>query len=126
VPFLLLVLLACTLLFSFSSFIISLFLGHESGNAVLLLRLLCLGPVIVCLHIPASQLLMAFNQKRNYLRVLTAGAVINVICNLLLVQLWGPVGTAISLLLTELFITVGFNRELYKNKLAGFLSARAH
>lgn len=125
VPFLLLVLLACTLLFSFSSFIISLFLGHESGNAVLLLRLFCLGPVIVCLHIPASQLLMAFNQKKNYLRVLTAGAIINVICNLLLVQLWGPVGTAISLLLTELFITVGFNRELYKNKLAGFLSARA-
>jgi polysaccharide transporter, PST family len=124
VPFLLLVLLASALLFSFSSFIILFFLGHENGTAVLLLRLFCLGPVIVCLHIPASQLLMAFNQKKNYLRVLTAGAVINVICNLLLVQLWGPVGTAISLLLTELFITVGFNRELYKNKLAGFVSAR--
>ena len=124
VPFLLLVLLASVLLFSFSSFIILFFLGHENGTAVLLLRLFCLGPVIVCLHIPASQLLMAFNQKKNYLRVLTAGAIINVICNLLLVQLWGPVGTAISLLLTELFITVGFNHELYKNKLAGFLSAR--
>ena len=124
VPFLLLVLLASALLFSFSSFIILFFLGHENGTAVLLLRLFCLGPVIVCLHIPASQLLMAFNQKKNYLRVLTAGAIINVICNLLLVQLWGPVGTAISLLLTELFITVGFNHELYKNKLAGFLSAR--
>jgi PST family polysaccharide transporter len=125
VPFLLLMVLACFLLFGFSSFIISFFLGHENGTAVLLLRLFCLGPVIVCLHIPASQLLMAFNQKKNYLRVLTAGAIINVICNLLLVQLWGPVGTVSSLLLTELFITVGFNRELYKNKLAGFLSARA-
>lgn len=124
-PFLLLVLLASVLLFVFSSFVISLFLGHESGNAVLLLRLFCLGPVIVCLHIPASQLLMAFNQKKNYLRVLVGGTIINVICNLVLVQVWGPVGTAVSVLLTELFITVGFNRALYKNKLAGFLSARA-
>jgi polysaccharide transporter, PST family len=124
-PFLLLVLMVSVLLFVFSSYVISLFLGHESANAVVLLRLFCLGPVIVCLHIPASQLLMAFNQKKNYLRVLVGGTIINVICNLLLVQVWGPVGTAISVLLTELFITVGFNRALYKNKLAGFLSARA-
>jgi PST family polysaccharide transporter len=124
-PFLFLVLLGSGLLLGFSSFIISLFLGHESGNAVLLLRLFCLGPVIVCLHIPASQLLMAFNQKKIYLRVLARGTIINVICNLLLVPVWGPVGTTISVLLTELFITVGFNRELYKNKLAGFLNARA-
>lgn len=123
-PFLLLVFMVSVLLFAFSSNVISLFLGYESGNAVLLLRLFCLGPVIVCLHIPASQLLMAFNQKKNYLRVLVGGAIINVICNLMLVQVWGPVGTAVSVLLTELFITVGFNRELYKNKLAGFLSAR--
>ncbi|THU33539.1 hypothetical protein FAM09_25665 [Niastella caeni] len=124
IPFLLLVLLASVLLFGFSPFIISFFLGSEQGNAVLLLRLFCLGPLIVCLHIPASQLLMAFNQKKSYLRVLAQGTIINVICNLLLVQIWGPVGTTITVLFTELFITVGFNRELFKNKLAGFLSAR--
>ena len=126
VPFLLLMLLAGVLLFSFAPFIISLFLGADSGNAVLLLRLFCIGPLIVCLHIPASQLLMAANQKKSYLRVLTAGTVLNIICNLLLVQVWGPVGTTVTVLLTELFITVGFNRELYKNKLAGYLSARAN
>lgn len=126
VPFLLLMLLAGVLLFSFAPFIISLFLGADSGNAVLLLRLFCLGPLIVCLHIPASQLLMAANQKKSYLRVLTAGTLLNIICNLLLVQVWGQVGTTVTVLLTELFITVGFNRELYKNKLAGYLSARAN
>jgi polysaccharide transporter, PST family len=125
VPFLLLVLLATLLLFAFAPFIISLFLGHDSGNAVMLLRLFCLAPVIVCLHIPASQLLMAANQKKRYLRVLTWATLINLTCNLLLVQVWGSVGTVISVLLTELFITVGFNRELYKNKLAGYLSAKA-
>lgn len=125
VPFLLLVLLGSLLLFGFSSFIISFFLGADSGNAVSLLRLFCLGPVIVCLHIPASQLLMAANQKKSYLRVLTWATLINVACNLLLVQVWGAVGTTICVLLTELFITVGFNRELYKNKLAGYLSARS-
>lgn len=123
VPFLMLVLLACVILFSFSSYIISFFLGQNSGQAVLLLRIFCLGPVIVCLHIPASQLLMAADQKKSYLYVLTRGALINGLCNLALVPLWGAVGTVVSVLLTELFITVGFNRALYKNKLAGFLSA---
>jgi polysaccharide transporter, PST family len=125
VPFLLLMLLAVLLLFGFSPFIISLFLGHDSGNAVMLLRIFCLAPVIVCLHIPASQLLMAADQKRSYLRVLSWATLINVVCNVLLVQVWGPVGTTISVLMTELFITVGFNRELYKNKLAGYLSGGA-
>jgi PST family polysaccharide transporter len=126
IPFLLLVLLGGVLLFSFSSFIVSFFLGANSGNAVLLLRLFCLGPVIVCLHVPASQLLMAANHKKSYLRVLSWGTVLNVICNLLLVQVWGSLGTTISVLLTELFITAGFNREMYRNKLAGYLSAPAH
>lgn len=121
VPFLLLMLLAVVLLFGFSSFIVSLFLGHESGNAVLLLRLFCLGPVIVCLHVPASVLLMAHDKKKSYLRVLTWGTIINVVCNLLLVHVWGSAGTTASVLFTELFIAVGFNRELYKNKLAHFL-----
>jgi PST family polysaccharide transporter len=125
VPFLLLVLLGGVLLFSFSSFIVSLFLGANSGNAVLLLRLFCLGPIIVCLHVPASQLLMAANHKKSYLRVLSWGTALNVVCNLLLVQVWGSLGTTISVLLTELFITAGFNREMYRNKLAGYLSAPA-
>lgn len=123
VPFLILVLLACVMLFSFSSYIIWFFLKQDSGQADLLLRLFCLGPVIVCLHIPASQLLMAADQKKSYLYVLTRGALVNVLCNLVLAPIWGAVGTTMSVLLTELFITAGFNRALYKNKLAGYLSA---
>jgi PST family polysaccharide transporter len=126
VPFLLLMLIVCILLFSFSPFIVSFFLGANSGNAALLLRLFCLGPIIVCLHVPASQLLMAANYKKSYLRVLTGGTALNIMCNLSLVPVWGPVGTTISVLLTELFITAGFNRELFKNKLAGYLSARVY
>jgi PST family polysaccharide transporter len=121
VPFLLLVLVACIGLFVFSSFIISLFLGNQSELSVLLLRMFAIGPVIVCLHIPASQLLMAFNNKKTYLRVLSKGTIINIACNLLLVNICGAVGTAISLLLTELFITVAFNRELYRHHLTDFI-----
>jgi PST family polysaccharide transporter len=121
-PFLFLVLAASTLVFGFSSFIIYLFLGKQSDVTVLLLRLFCLGPVIVTLHIPASQLLMSFNKKQSYLRVLSIGTIINLISNLLLVNLWGAAGTTISVLITELFIMVSFNRELFKIKLAGFMS----
>ncbi len=52
----------CCSAFSFYYFVV---LGANSGNAVLLLRLFCLGPVIVCLHVPASQLLMAANHRKE-------------------------------------------------------------
>lgn len=123
-PFLLLVLAASAGLFVFAPFIISLFLGNQSTLSIFLLRLFAVGPVVVCLHVPASQLLMAFNQKKTYLRVLSQGTVVNIVCNLVLVNVWGATGTAISLLITELFITAAFNRELYKNELTGFLSIK--
>jgi PST family polysaccharide transporter len=123
-PFFFLVVADCILLFMFAPFIVSLFLRNESGRSILLLRFFCLGPVIVCLHLPASQLLMAFDKKKAYLRVLSQGTLINIVLNLMLVTVWGAMGTTISLLLTELFITIAFNRVLFTNKLAAFMSSR--
>lgn len=123
-PFLALVLAGSVLLFILSPLVISLFLHGEGTQSISLLRLFCLGPVVVCLHIPASQLLMAFDKKRMYLRVLSLGTLLNIIGNVIMVYCWGPAGTAINLMLTELFITIAFNRTLYKNKLAGFVNSR--
>jgi PST family polysaccharide transporter len=123
-PFFFLILAGSILLFVFAPFIISLFLQKESGRSVVLLRFFCWGPIIVCLHIPASQLLMAFDKKKLYLRVLSQGTLVNIVLNLILVNVWGAMGTTISLLLTELFITIAFNRVLFTNKLATFMSSR--
>lgn len=120
-PFLLLIFCGCCILFFFSKQIIYIFIGNESFLPVLLLRLLSFVPVIVCLNIPAYQVLLAFKHKRSYVRILTLGTVVNLIANILLVNVWGATGTAISIIITELFITIGLNMELYKNNLTGFI-----
>jgi len=113
-PFLLLMLVGCSGVFFFSERIVFLFLGDRPMLPVVLLRILAFVPVIVCLNIPAYLVLLALNQKRSYLRVLVLGTVVNLAVNLLLVNIWGPVGTAISIIITETFITTGLNAALYK------------
>ena len=113
-PFLILVLASCSILFFFSGFIVSIFLGNRSAMAVQLLRILAFVPVIVCLNIPAYQVLLGLNLKKSYLRVLVSGTIVNLVANLLLVNVWGAIGTTISIIITELFITGGLNVEMWR------------
>lgn len=120
-PFLLLVLAGCSVLCIFSSQLIGIFLPVPAPLAVLLLRMLSFVPFIVCLNIPAYQLLLAFNHRKSYLAILGAATLVNTCTNLILVKEMGATGTALSIVITELFITVGLSRELYKHKQAGYI-----
>lgn len=123
-PFLLLLLIGCSALFALSPYIIQIFLGGEHDLPILLLRILSFVPVIVCINIPANLLLLAFNRKKSYMRIPLTAAALNLVINLLFCSSWGPVGTALSVVVTELFVTSGLNWELYKNKLAEFVNPR--
>jgi PST family polysaccharide transporter len=116
-PFLGLVFAGCCILFIFSGNIVYFFSGDRAGLPVLLLRILTFVPVIVCLNIPAYQILLALNQKRSYLRVLALGTIVNLLANFLLVNFWGALGTVISITITESFITIGLNRQLFKKNI---------
>jgi PST family polysaccharide transporter len=121
-PFLALVTAGCAVVFFFSPFIIHIFLNNRPDLPVLLLRILAFVPVIVCLNIPAYQILLAFNQKKSYLRILASATVVNLAINLLLCSTWGPVGTTLSIVITELFVTIGLNWELHKKHLSAFIN----
>ena len=123
-PFLWLVISLSLGVFIFSPQIVQLFLSEKSELAVLLLQLLSLVPVIVCLNIPAFQLLLAFNQKNSYSTVLGLGTVVNIVANLILCKNWGALGTCISIIITELFITIGLNIQLNRRKLRYLLRRR--
>jgi polysaccharide transporter, PST family len=120
-PFLMATFVGCILLFVFSPQIVYLFTKDGSTLPVYLLRMLSFVPLIVCINIPAYQLLMAFNFKKSYLQVFGFATVINIIVNVILAKEYGPTGTVLGIIGTELFITIGLNRGLYKNKLSGFL-----
>ena len=120
-PFLWIFTAGSGIVFIFSHQITQIFVGNESDLPGLLLRMLSLVPIIVCLNIPAYQILLGFNLKDSYLRILTLGAIINIGLNIFLANLWGAVGTAIAIIITELFITIGLNKELRKKNLIDYI-----
>jgi polysaccharide transporter, PST family len=123
-PFLLLVGLGSCFVFIFSPQITRIFIDNGSNLPGLLLRMLSLVPIIVCLNIPAYQILLSFDQKKSYLRILAFGTIINVSANILLANVWGSVGTAVAIIITEIFITIGLNQQLYKNHLTGYIKLK--
>jgi len=113
-PFLGLLFAGSVLLFFLTPWAIYFFIHHENGNSSLLLRIFAIVLVIACLNIPATLILLATEQRQNYFRVYTAGVLLNVLLNLLLAYFFQSTGTAIAILITELFITLGLTRELFR------------
>jgi PST family polysaccharide transporter len=124
-PFLGMSILGCGIVFLFAPWIISVLMGSRQAEPpVLLLRILAFIPVIVCLNIPAYQVLLAFDRKSSYLRILGSATVLNLAANLALCKTLGAIGTTISIGITEIFVTIGLNWELHKNKLFEFIKPR--
>ena len=115
VPFLVLVTVASAMVFLFSPQIIQFFIGHQYDYSVFLLRLLCVAVVLVCLNIPSHLILFAADHKKSYLKIFAIGTALNIFANLLLARYFDATGTVVSVLITELFITLGLFREVYRH-----------
>lgn len=116
-PFLMLVVAGCLGTFVFAQPVIRFFIKGQDLQPVILLRILSFAPLVVCLNIPAYQLLLALNRRRSYLRVFTLATFLNIAANLVLVQFLQAIGTAVAILLTELFIASGLYMEIFKSDL---------
>lgn len=90
----------------FSDFFVSFFLKDNREIPAQYLRIMFMVPAIVCLNIPAYQVLLAHDRKELLLRVFTAGTILNILLNLVLVNQWGAVGTSYVVLITETFMTL--------------------
>ena len=114
IPFLLLVMAGCALVFIFSFQILHFFIGYEHESTSFLLRVMCVATVIICMNIPACLVLLAANGKKNYLRISAIGTLLNIIANIILVRFFDAKGTVMSVIITELFITAGLSWEVYR------------
>lgn len=104
-PFLTVVGLGCIVLLLFPEFIISIFLRGDQATVPVYLRIMSFVPLIVCLNIPAYQLLLAHNEKKLLLRIFFTGSLVNILLNYFLATRLGAIGTSCTVLLTELMIT---------------------
>lgn len=107
-PFSVLVLLGCVLLFAIADHIIYLFTGEYSAEMTLLLRILSFVPFIVVLNIPFNQTLLAFDYKQVYLKLIGTGSILSLLMLIVLAHFYEEYGVAIGVVLTEAFMTVGF------------------
>lgn len=106
-PFLIFMFIISLSLFIMAEPITVFFSGSAVPEIIFAIRLLGFVPVIVCLNIPAFQTLLAYNFQKSYMLVLTSCSVLNIFLNLFLAPKFSITGTAISIILTEIFITAG-------------------
>lgn len=86
--------------------VVSFFLKTNQHIPALYLRVMSFVPFIVCLNIPAYQILLAYNKKEVLVRVFFIGTVLNILLNLILVSKLDALGTSYVVLITESFITI--------------------
>lgn len=72
-----------------------------------LIKILSITLFVVSLNIPAYQTLLAYNYQKSYMLVFVLGSSLNILLNFILAYYFDIYGTAVSVLITELFITVG-------------------
>ncbi|MDB4083298.1 oligosaccharide flippase family protein [Vicingaceae bacterium] len=114
IPFLLLFLFASIIVFFFAEEVVFIFSKSSVPEIVNLLRWLVFLPFVVALNIPSYQTMLAYGFQNSCSRILVAGSIVNVGLNFILAPTLLAEGTAISVIVTELFITVGLNVILIK------------
>jgi PST family polysaccharide transporter len=94
------------LLFIFAPEIIHLVAGTKYKKSVLVLRIISFLPFIIALsNIFGIQTMLNFDRKKAFSKILISGSILNIILSLILVPLFQEIGSAISVLTVELYIT---------------------
>jgi len=95
------------LIFIFAPFIVNIILGKQYQSSIIVLRILAFLPFIIGLsNIFGIQTMLTFSYKKAFSRILLLAGVVNVSLALLLVLPLKHIGISISVLITEIFVTV--------------------
>jgi len=96
-------------LFLFAEPIVNIVLGSEYSASIIVLRIIAWLPLIIFLsNVFGIQTMLPLNYHKNFAKILFFAAVINLIISFLIVPMFLAIGTSISVLITEIFVTVSF------------------
>jgi len=111
-------LLISTFLFVFASTISDLILGHEYQRSILILKIIAWLPFIIIIsNVLGIQTMIPLKKQKVFSTILFAAAVINILISLFLVPAYFEIGTSISLLITEIFVSSAFYIFVKKNNI---------
>jgi len=106
-PFCAAVLLGSLGLYIFSEEITFLLTKKNIDQVHNLIEMLSFVLFVIALNIPAYQTLLAYNYQKSYTKIFVIGSLFNIIINFALTFYFSIYGTALTVILTEVFITVG-------------------
>jgi PST family polysaccharide transporter len=111
-------LFGCCLLFILSNFIVTLLLGGEYSESVVVLRIMSFLPFIVSLsNIFGIQIMLPFGYNRAFSNILISASVLNIILLIIFVPYYQHIGTAVSVVITEIFVTMTMYIYLFKKQI---------
>lgn len=114
------------IIFSFPSEILHIIFGESYLSAVGPLKILALNSLVVSVNIFFGNPLIAWGRQRAYAVTVTAGAVANIVLNILLIPEYSYIGASFATLLSETVVFCGvfyvYNTVLYKAKSSRYSS----
>lgn len=100
--------------FFFAEELVVLIAGDHYPISVLLLKILSFAPLIIGINIPAYQTALIFNFREAYVGTLVVASILNIIFNFYFVLQYGVVGTVLSILFTEIFVTTALHFVIWR------------
>ncbi|HRI47076.1 MAG TPA: flippase [Ignavibacteriaceae bacterium] len=105
----------CLTVFFFAGEIIHLLLGYQYEQSILVLRIISFLPFLILLsNIYGIQTMLNIGYKKEFTLFIGIAAVINIVISLIIVPVYLQIGTAISVVLTEFFVTASMILFLWK------------
>lgn len=93
--------------FLFRDLIVKIVLGNGYDESILVLGILSVHPFLVGLsNVFGIQTMLVFNRKRAFQNILLIAGMINILLSLVLVPMYNHIGSAVSVTIVELFVTV--------------------
>jgi len=101
--------------FIFNDLLVKVLLGKQYSESVIVLRILAFIPFIVGLsNILGIQTMLTLNYQKAFIKIILFASLINLILSLILVQSFKHIGISISVLVTEISVTLLMMIYLYK------------
>ncbi|MGI1939173.1 flippase [Shewanella oncorhynchi] len=105
-------------IYIFAGFLVNLVVGSQYEESILLLKLMSVLPFFIGLsNVFGIQTMINFDRKKPFSAILIIGSLLSFILSLLLVPIYQYVGTAISVVLVEGFMTITMFMYLQLNGL---------
>lgn len=96
-------------LFLFAEPIVRIVLGNEYSQSVIVLRIIAWLPLIIFLsNVFGIQTMLPLNYQKRFSQILFLAALINLMISFSIVPSYFEIGTAVSMLVTEIFVTLSF------------------